>query len=256
MEDKYEGEEVKIKSPFLEKLDNFWYHYKWHSLIALFLIVTVTVCSVQMCTREEYDIYAVYAGRTDVKMTSQDALSDYRILYTSFGLVCEDFDENGEVTPNLQTLFLPSEEEIEEIEKELDKIYEQTGERYEVQTQLVTQNQSTFADMMLLSDYYLCFLSEANYLANRDRMKGFFAPLLPYVGDAEVSYYDGRKEAVYLSSTAFGSLPGFEKLDEGTLICLRSVSEVAKRADQGNSEKQFARAERVLEKIFAMKSVE
>ena len=31
--------EIKINSPPLEKLENFWYHYKWHSIVALFLVI-------------------------------------------------------------------------------------------------------------------------------------------------------------------------------------------------------------------------
>ncbi len=241
MEEKYEGGE--IVSPFMKKLDNFWYHYKWHSLIALFFILVTVVCSVQMCTREKYDIHILYAGPNDIKKTSEEGLSDYRILYASLKLAVEDFDENGEVNPNLQTLFLPSAKEIEEINASLP-----TG--YEVQTQVVTENGDQFNSLMILSDYYLCILSEANYLAYRDRADGFFVSLAPYAEDAAVAYYDERKEAVYLNSLAFGKLPGCEDLDEKTVICLRSVSEVAKRADRKGSAEQFARAEQALENIF------
>ncbi len=241
MEEKYEGGE--IVSPFMKKLDNFWYHYKWHSLIALFFVLVITVCSVQMCTREEYDIHILYAGPNDIKKTADEGLSDYRILYTSLKLATSDYDGNGEVNPNLQTLFLPSAEEIEKINASLP-----TG--YEVQTQVVTENGDQFNSLMILSDYYLCILSEANYLAYRDRGEGFFVSLAPYVGENEVEYYDERKEAVYLDSLAFGELPGCADLDETTVICLRSVSEVAKRADRKGSAEQFARAEKTLVNIF------
>ena len=113
MEEKYEGSE--IVSPFMKKLDNFWYHYKWHSLIALFFVLVITVCSVQMCTREEYDIHILYAGPDDVKKTADAGLSDYRILYASLKLAVGDYDESGEVNPDLQTLFLPSAAEIDRI---------------------------------------------------------------------------------------------------------------------------------------------
>ena len=103
----------------------------------------------------------------------------------------------------------------------------------------------------LTTDYYLCFLSEENYLSYRGRSEGFFAPLTPYVGDASVTYFDGSESAVYLRSTAFGNLPGFEGLADDTLICLRSVSEVAKRADRKGSERNFQRAEKTLENIFS-----
>lgn len=245
MEEKYEGGEIRIQSPFMKRIENFWYHYKWHSLIALFLVVTITVCTVQLFTREKYDLHVLYAGKSDIKQTASDGLSEHRILHASLKLTLEDYDENGEVSLNLQTLFLPSAEEIEEINAGLD-----TG--YEVQTQVVTENQNQMEGLMLLSEYYLCFLSEANYLAYRDRAAGFFVSLTPYVGDAGVSYYEGRTDAVYLSSTAFGTMPGWKDMADDTVICLRSVSEVARRSGK-NNEKQFARAEQTLRNLFAMK---
>lgn len=237
MEEKYEGRE--ISSPFLKKLDNFWYHYKWHSLIALFFLLVIVVCSVQMCQREEYDVHVLYAGPNDIKQTAEDALSPHRVLYSSLKLVTKDNDENGEINPNLQTLFLPSEAEIERINASLP-----TG--YEVQTQVVMQNAEQFNSLMILSDYYLCILSEANYLSYRDRAEGFFVPLAAYAAGAEVEYYDGRQDAIRVSSLAFGSLPGVEELDESCVICLRSVSEVASRANRKGSARAFARAESTL----------
>ena len=241
-EEKYEGAE--LRSPFFKWWDNFWYHYKWHSLIALFLVLALTICTVQMCTKEDYDLHVMYAGAADVKKTSDSGLSEYAILLSSLKLAMEDYDEDGSVSVDLQTLFLPSEEEILEIEQTLP-------EGYAVQTQLVMDNGKHLQSQMLLSDYYLCFLSEANYLSYRDRTKGFFAPLTPYVGSAEVTYYEGRTDAVYLSSTTFGKIAGWSQLPENTLICLRSVSEVAERADSKNSKKQFERAEQTLRNLFA-----
>ena len=44
-------------------LDNFWYHHKWATIAALFLVIVLTVCVLQMCSREEKgDITVVTAG--------------------------------------------------------------------------------------------------------------------------------------------------------------------------------------------------
>ena len=43
--------------------DNFWYHHKWKTIICLFLVVTILVCTLQMCRREEKgDISVMLAG--------------------------------------------------------------------------------------------------------------------------------------------------------------------------------------------------
>ena len=247
MDEKYEGGEIKIQSPFMKKLENFWYHYKWHSLIALFLVLTVVICSVQMCNREDYDVYILYAGPDEIKMTAAEGLSEYRVMHTTLKQAVGDYDENGEASLNLQTLFLPSAEEIERI----NQINKEQNTGLEVRTDEVMKNADQFDGLMMISEYYLCILSEANYLAYRGKSDGFFVSLTPYVGDADVSYYEGATNAVYLHSTAFGRLPGLADLDEKTVICLRSVSEVAKRADKKGSAKQFARAEETLKNIFS-----
>ena len=248
MEEKYEGGDIKIRSPFLEKVENFWYHYKWHSLIALFLVLTVTVCSLQMCNRADDDLHVLYAGQSDIRQTASEGLSDHSRLLSSLKQVTEDYDEDGKQLLNLLPLFLPSAEEIEEINARL----EAEGEGYEVQTYIVTENADQMEQLMVLSDYYLCFLSEANYLSYRNRSADFFVSLVPYADSAEVTYYEGRTDAVYLHSTVFGSLPGFAELPEDTLICLRGVSEVARRANRKGSEKNFKSAEKTLRNIFTM----
>ena len=32
------GSDIKIKLPISKKLENFWYHYKWHTIAAVFII--------------------------------------------------------------------------------------------------------------------------------------------------------------------------------------------------------------------------
>ena len=67
------GDPVIVKSGFFAWLDNFWYHYKWHSLIALFLVFAITVCTLQMCDKESYDIHILYAGNHAFARQSTDA---------------------------------------------------------------------------------------------------------------------------------------------------------------------------------------
>ena len=64
--------EVAMKSPFLEKLENFWYYYKWHTIVAIFVIVAVLVSSLQMCSRKTTDIHVIYAGERNIVRTSVD----------------------------------------------------------------------------------------------------------------------------------------------------------------------------------------
>ena len=84
-EEKYDldGESgIKIeKGRFGVWLENFWYHYKWHSIVTLFIILVVTICTVQMCKKEEYDVHFIYAGSEQIRgVKAEGDLSLYQII--------------------------------------------------------------------------------------------------------------------------------------------------------------------------------
>ena len=64
--------DVQIKSPFLTRLDNFWYHYKWHSIAALFAVLVIIIIAVQISSKPSYDIHIMYAGTHSFDRTSSD----------------------------------------------------------------------------------------------------------------------------------------------------------------------------------------
>ena len=121
-EEKYDlgdGDGMKMpKGKFGTWLENFLYHYKWHTIVALFLIVTITICSVQMCSKDSYDVYVMYAGSRDIKsMKNEGDVSEFSKVYKSLTEVTEDFDGNGENMPSLEALYMLSSEEIKKIEE-------------------------------------------------------------------------------------------------------------------------------------------
>ena len=75
MDEKNNSPEVKIKvnTKFSEWLDNYWYHYKWHTIAVLFAIFVVVICTFQMCRRTVTDIQIMYAGNEDISMSRGEA---------------------------------------------------------------------------------------------------------------------------------------------------------------------------------------
>lgn len=233
--------EVKMTSPFLTRLENFWYHYKWHTLVTLFVLIVAIVLGVQMCARESYDIYIMYAGDKLVgKVQPEDGtLPEYNEMLSSLKRVTEDFDGNGETDISYSTLYISSLSDSEN-------------------AALSTSDRSTLYERMWYGDYYLCFLSEEAYEDCLDHYKTsiqkgaiLFSSLEGYVPeDSGIRYVNEQtKDAVYLSSTAFYELPGICELPADTVICLRTKTVAS--GIQGNSEEQFARSEEVLREIFS-----
>ena len=86
-------------------LDNYIYHYKWHTIIALFLVFTITVCSVQMCDKESYDVYVVYAGDYQVsKLVTNGDVAEFVTFSKSLNRAAGDYNEDGKVSVSLDTL--------------------------------------------------------------------------------------------------------------------------------------------------------
>ena len=206
------------KGRFGKWLENFWYHYKWHTLISLFVIIVLTVCTVQICKRPEYDVHIVYAGSGEVRGSREgNDISEYEKICKSLNEAAEDFDGNGKLSSSLETIYLLSEKEI--LEKQ-ESVQGTTNEFNYDRT-----NEDDFRNRFYYSsDVYIFLISESIYREYQVTEQGIsmFSPIRDLAKDGSGAVFLDDS-AVYLSSTEFGKLPGLCDLPEDTLITLRSV---------------------------------
>ena len=237
--------EVKMRSPVIAWFENFWYHYKWQTIIALFLVLVIFVCSVQMCSKESYDTYIMYAGHKNILHTSKDGdIPEYNVILSSLKKISLDYNEDGKVTPAFSDLFVMSEEMKQKIEAELED-----GER--VNESLLSTDKKTLTDRMMYSEYYVCLLSLEVYEEYRIISDlPMFLPLLPYISEGGVYEWAGD-DAIYLKSTAFYESAGICDLPDDTVICLRMKSEMSAVFGGDKNDEMFKRAEEVVRKILA-----
>lgn len=237
--------EVKMKSPVIAWFDNFWYHYKWQSIIALFLVLVVIVCSVQMCSKESYDTYIMYAGHKNILHTSKDGdIPEYNVILSSLKRVSADYDGDGKVTPAFSNLFVMSEEMKQQIQAEL-----KDGET--VNEALLSTDKKTLTDRIMYSEYYVCLLSREVYEEYRVISDlPMFAPLAPYTSEGSEYEWAGE-DAIYLRSTDFYELAGICDLPEDTVVVLRMKSEMSSVFGGDKNNEMFARAEEVVRNILA-----
>ncbi|MBR7161245.1 MAG: hypothetical protein IKD07_02395, partial [Clostridia bacterium] len=78
-------------SKFSKWLDNYWYHYKWHTILVGAAIIILVVCMWQVSTTEKHDVIIVYAGPNCLSTTEVRELED-----AISGILPEDKDGNGE----------------------------------------------------------------------------------------------------------------------------------------------------------------
>ncbi len=229
------------KSGILAKLDNFWYHYKWHSLIALFLIITVTVCSLQMCSRESYDAYIVYAGSHTFNRQSTDGdFPEYNKTVNTFSHFISDYDGDGDVNLSFRDLYAPTEDEL----KNKDESYFQRA----------YNDKTTLSGLMVSGDYFICLFSPAVFNSFDNSKKTDepqrFTDLSYLVPEGvNVEYYNEAKTAIYLSSTPLCTLAGLSQLPEDTLICLRSTG-FSTQLNKKENQKMYTRSKEILIKML------
>ncbi len=191
----------RIKMTPREWIENYWYHYKWPTLVGLFFVFVFLVGIVQCATRVDGDVIVMYSGSKSLSLDSMHLMEstlaevmeeDYNedgvkyVQYLENVVIVDDFtgvDQNG----NEQVLI----DKTEQIES------------------YVTQVAAGDAQIYLLSPDVYDELSKHGVLVSLDEIYG----KVPVEAHDSCSYQLSKLDAY--------SLPGLRELPEDTLICLR-----------------------------------
>ncbi len=88
--------------------ENFWYHYKWPTILTVIGVAVAVVCILQLLGKESPDVYVMYAGPG--YLTSHEA-EDVR---SAFRQIMEDYNGDGERGVMLTDINYLSPEQIAE----------------------------------------------------------------------------------------------------------------------------------------------
>ncbi len=249
-----DNEEIKEpteqKSSFGRWLENFWYHYKVHTIAVIFVLTVICIFTVQMCSRESYDIHIMYAGGKSLLHTQSED-NEYSQIVSSLGRVTEDYDENGVRSSGFLNLYIPSAAEMEVLEEE---------GRAEMLYSIIKSDTDTLNTNMMLNDYYICFFSEDLFRQyDKDQndspdIEVFpFADIENYIPDGSDNSFEYASErGIYLRSTEFYKMPGISKLPADTVVCIRIRSTVYSSKD---NIADYKNSEAVMRNILSYKPV-
>ena len=210
--------EVETPKSLKDRAVNFWYHYKWHSVISLILVLVLIVCSFQFCKKESYDIHVMYAGPYVVGKTASDGNEAEIVkVLSSLKKVTKYFDGDENVRVNFTNFLYMSAEEIENNDSDVDYAF-------------ISSDKKSLEAALEYSEYYLCFISpsvyeEYNEMGDID----MFMPLNEYSEyvSADAFYSDN---AIKLSELPFKNLPGISALPDDTLVCIKTPSVLASKS--------------------------
>lgn len=235
------GEELRPQSPLLKKLENFWYHYKWHTILSVFALVVALVCILQMCGRDRVDLQLLYGGSMALEGEQIQKMES-----TMCGLI-DDYDQNGERKVSLHQYYVLAGS---------DREGASAG-----QLQYSSENRSAFDTEMQAGEAMFCLLSSELYFDvyracyDAAQNRSAFCDLREITkGHAEVRYLTDSNglptdSAILLKSTPLGSLAGFADLPDDTVICLRRPPVVGNPDELAES---LRRAEDTLRRILAV----
>ena len=207
-EEKLSEQKIAIKeNKFLKWLDNYWYHYKWPTIVVAFFAVVITVCLVQSITNVEKDILITYAGPKALEADEKASIE--RVLTEDLP---EGFGNQGtEGKAGLISYIIYSTEQIAELQsqqKAVDTTFN-SSEYSALNSQYKTGNGSIY----LLDRWLYDELVKGD--SNVERLK----PLSEIFGETPEGAIDAY--GIRLGDTEiYKSSPELQVLPEDTVICL------------------------------------
>ncbi len=189
-------QELSFGKKALAWLDNFWYHYKWHTIIVAFLVTVFTICTVQMITRESYDMYVRYVGNAVITETQ------YKDMESSLENIGGDVNGDGEQAANFAQVPYVSED---------DNPYKND----------INAGARETMTGMIVQPYYIYIMDKGAY--ETFKQENVYTPLNQiFSGDVSDIAFDDC--AIYFKETAFyKNSPGMEWVKDDTLILLKTA---------------------------------
>ena len=215
-----DGDTIDIisESKFLRWLDNYWYHYKWHTIIVAFVLILTLIIIFQQIRNPAKDTLVTYCGPMGFLSEETEELRE-----ALNRIMPEDFDGNGEKYTEIVRYQVYSEQELQ-ADKEANDGMGTVNLSYN------TKQLSDFNNFMSFGECSVYILSEYMYEYLKANKGGLLKPLADVLGELPENAYD--EYAVRLKDTAYYAMePALQQLPEDTLICITAPYLVGSSAD-------------------------
>lgn len=204
--------EEKTKPTFRSWLSNFWYHYKWHTLFAAFILLVIAVLCIQSAETKDTDLKVLYAGpkifSKEEKTAIERALSQ---------VITADHNGDGKKDAEFADLTIITEEQLNRLRDNTDDLallvtYNNYGE---------DTRRKNFTQEIFAGERVICLLDPTWYEVVR--AQDGFLPLADVLGEKPENAFDDY--SVRLCDTELaGFFECFGVLPEDTLLCIRRLS--------------------------------
>ena len=196
--------------------DNFWYHYKWPTLIIAFFAVFFLIAIAQMGTKNAYDAHLLYAGPAYLDgevvadiLTSVDKAADQAYDITDNPA---DHDDDGMINCDFNKIVYVPTMTAEEY-KEND-IYFNGVENLNARGQ--------FDNLIMIGEYVVLLIDKSLY--DETVATGAFCRLSDILDTVPENAYD--ECGILLADLPICVENGFRQLPDDTVLCCRTKSYV------------------------------
>jgi len=216
-------------------LDNFWYHYKWPTLVVVFVAIFLIIAIGQMVDRTDYDAHMMYAGAAYLDRPTVEALIESVNMISGAKTAVNDnpADANGDGVFSLDfnKLVYVSQEKSEEYIKQ--GLYYNAVENSNVKRQ--------FDTLIVVGEYVILLLDPSLY--EETVSLDIYAPWEETIGYRPDGAYDDY--GIQLSELPLYATGGFCKLPGDTVLCCRAKSYIS-NFNKNIQEDSLYQAERAL----------
>lgn len=206
--DKLEGGELHVRHGRVWRwFDNFWYHYKWQTILAAIGIFAVLFCTLSTCRRREPDYYFYYAGAGEFSGDEQ------RAIVSSLSRAAGENGRDAEIS--ITFLFLMTNDQITRTNAENE------GSGYAVSAAQIMQNRDLFSDVIMTGNAIILFM-DPEVLAETQASSDAFLPIRQFAPAETPDEAFSGEYGIDLRYTAFASDPAFAAFPEGTVVAIRN----------------------------------
>ncbi len=203
MNDKQYTEGIDVNQSRVAKwFDNFWYHYKWTTIVVSFFLIVGIICTVQMCGKEKNDIIVVYAGRNQLSAVEvQDVCGVLEAVCN------KDLADNEKKAVGLSAYYIMAEDEIKAAEAQSEY----------VARDLIVNDRQTYNSYLQTGESSVLLISPSLYeslLANER-----IATLSAALGEKPANAADDYSVKL-VDTEIYQKYAVMQKLPEDTVICI------------------------------------
>ena len=152
-----EGISVK-ESGFLAWFDNFWYHYKWVTLVVAFFVIVISICVIQSCSQEPTDVLVTYAGPAYLK---QEQKVNVEKIFSKN--IPDEISKDENAKAGLSAYYILSKEQIEEAQKQTE--VDENGDSYKVyvDTRFIAEEMEAFESQLMTGSGSVLLIDKSIY---------------------------------------------------------------------------------------------